>query len=899
MKTKFNKLYLMAIMIAVFTGMNHISFAQGQPEAPDPAAYISAGGFVTNAGQLKGTDSLQHPEILYFGNAGNTILFLSQSAFHYAFAHTHPDTADYDTTLIYQVLDTLFRIDMKLLNSNANYVILPSDTSQGYNNYYYGNSAWTHALTYQKIKYENVYNEIDLAFHSNDEFRFNIGANGLPDRIKFYYQGATSVSIDANGYLNVNTPLGNKQYVAQAYEWRNNQWNEFTVNFQKTDSIISYSLGTHTSGVPLMLKTIHPPIIIGPGQNNNLKWSTYFGGNITGETFTDVYINDADYIYGVGSTQSANFPQNNGLPINLGILNGETDAFVVKFKPDRSRDFCTFYGGEKGDFATAVATDNVGNVIFTGWSLSNGIGNLPFPQCSGCIGYNNGGGYGPGFVVKLNSLGALDPPNGGMSTFYGFTGQAIPYSIATDNLNNIIIAGRYRSVNLSHHVPYPTGTNNGFIQQYNGPVNSDDIFIAKFIGSTNQLDWATQLGGNQSEELQRIRTDAAGKLYVYGSTNSNSTGVYLTPPVISNDSVDFPICFPEGWYSNACGVQSGFNPYVKGKTGASATSDAFICEFNTSNYLSWSTMFGGSQNDRLGEIAVSPANDNIFITGTTNSSDLPVQYLPGAYNDNSLDVGYDAFIAKFDTECKRQIWTTYYGGQDNDRGDGISVNNFRYAHAVLFTRSNNLLTVPPPAGGFYQQYLNQDPTLTDNSYDFFILKFNPSEALIYATYFGGKNDESQPSLAFQNNNQNLVIAGSTFSNEDTDLFPLQGYALSAVDYYDHDLIDNNPGLHPFITNLYNNCTLCREGEFHYAVYNNQTDVISFPNPASQAVFIKSIKDAINKIQITDMMGKMVYADEKISVALYACDVSRLPDGLYIIEVTVNGNVNRNKLVVSH
>ncbi|HKR05615.1 MAG TPA: T9SS type A sorting domain-containing protein, partial [Bacteroidia bacterium] len=865
---------------------------------PTPEDYLSGGGFVINQGQLLGTDTLPHPEILYYGNAGNTTLYLGDSVFYYSFAKSSIDSSISDSLQVVYKTDTVFRMNMKLIGRNAEVEIVPSDTSQGFNNYYLGylDTAVTHALTYQEIKYENVYDGIDLAFHNGDEFRFNVNADGDPDDIKFYYKSVDSTKIDGeDGSLNLYTPLGYKKYVPQAYEYVDDVWNAFEVNMQKTDSVVSFSLGTHESGVPIILKLSSIPVVA--PIKNNLKWSTFYGG-IGTEHFSDTYIDDADYVYATGYNEGGFFPIFNAIQPNNA---GSYDAVVVKFFPARNRVFSTYYGGSTYDFGTAITKDNANNVIFAGYTNS-----INFPDCPTCFGnYNQtaiGGGtisHEDGFIVKLTSTGNLAPGSFGMSTYYGGTQDERILSIATDQSSNIFVGGVVGSTTLSYNIPLPPGGNSGlYYQNFRG---IDDGFIAKF-NSGNNLVWSTHLGGDnsatgfQGEMVQSITTDFAGNLYVLGLTQSNATSItYTNNGLTSNTSLnDFQICGPQN------GVA-----FIEANTNSSR--DYFVCKFNSSSKLLWSTMFGGDYWEGYYSsttspwssprgIAASSKTASIYITGNTpGSSSFPIQSLSTSnWNVSTMAGQTDAFISRFDREYEL-IWSTYYGGSNFDDGKGLALNNNDYLYVVGNTFSDNFPTLPIAFQSFYHGDLN-DPVPSSLYSDGFILKFNRKCNRIYGTYFGGELDDNINSLAFQKDNHNLVVVGSTTSPK----LPVQDFAGSSVDYYDP--FYSNVALDAFVSNLYNSCTLCREEDGGENIFEavSKGNIIIYPNPSTGELFIKSTGSEIRSVHIMDLMGKMVYSNKKVSVTLYKGDLSVLNEGVYIAVVELSdGNIFRNKIIIAH
>jgi hypothetical protein len=74
-------------------------------------------------------------------------------------------------------------------------------------------------------------------------------------------------------------------------------------------------------------------------------------------------------------------------------------------------------------------------------------------------------------------------------------------------------------------------------------------------------------------------------------------------------------------------------------------------------YLDFSTYFGGTDGIELGLCITTNDDGCFYITGQTESSDLPIV---NAYDD-TINGGRDAFVAKFDSYGSL-LWCTYLGG---------------------------------------------------------------------------------------------------------------------------------------------------------------------------------------------------------------------------------------------
>ncbi|HKQ21955.1 MAG TPA: T9SS type A sorting domain-containing protein, partial [Nitrososphaeraceae archaeon] len=870
--------------VSTLTAYGNLSLAYDTLIIPvqTPADYSVGEGFVVNIGQLMGTDTLQHPEINYYGYAGETALYLSDSLFSYVF-HDAIDTVVSDTMPTRLVADTLYRIDMRLIGINNDISILQTDTSQGYKNFYFGDSSYTHALTYQKITYEDIYDDINLSFFNEDEFRFDVGEDGDPSDIEFYYQGADSVKLDGEGTLNIFTPLGKKQYYVNAYQLLDDEWSEFDVNFSKSDSILSLSLGSCEGGVPLMLKitTSQPAIQI----RNQLKWSTLYGGNLP-DFLNGTKIDKNNRVYAVGYTLSQNFPIKSAI---YTTNQGGADAVIIKFKKDRSRTFSTYYGGSGDDYGTSVTVDEFidrFDILITGQTFSPN-----FPPCPGCSGsiIQSYGGNGDAFIVKLKSDGTRDPVLG-ISTYYGGDCQEAGNCIVLDRDSKYFAISGEAYCLPGITIPLPD-VNNGYYQPNLSGYNGFIAEVSNQLFGNYDLYWATHLG----DIVNSLCFDANDNLFAFGSTSQVATT--LSAPVTSYGGSDFPICSP-AWLPLAC---SGTTPFFESEHGMQ---DHFISKFSiASNLLIWSTLFGGSDDELYTtnnynhafaskSIAVSPVNGDILVTGNTRSDDLITVPLTNAYYDNSYSSGSfgDIFIARFN-ECLELLWLTYWGYNSEDLSSGVVMTASDYFYIAGLTSSSNVTTLSTSYFIDNTHNNSNNPLLFDG----FILKFNPASDIVYSTYFGGYSHDAIHCLDVHKNNKDFVVVGQTNSVHLAQSFPV--FDFGGPSYY----VDHRPtGVHGFISNLYNNCTSCRE-ETVITIEDKSREINLniFPNPSSGATYIRSNDYLINNIRIYDLLGNIVFEDKNLFVNLYECNLNHLKSGIYIIQTLVNNEMFRNKIIISH
>ncbi len=236
------------------------------------------------------------------------------------------------------------------------------------------------------------------------------------------------------------------------------------------------------------------------------------------------------------------------------------------------------------------------------------------------------------------------------------------------------------------------------------------------------LVYSTYLGGTQYEIGFSIAVDSAGSAYITGIT----------------DSADFPTSDP--WQA---------------ANGGGA--DAFVTKLDpTGSALVYSTYLGGSADDVGYSIAVDGLG-NAYLTGYTCSNDFPTAnpLQPDFAGGPCHILGGDAFVAKLNPTGSL-LYSTYFGGSDDDSGIGIAVDASGSAYVTGVTLSTDM----PTANAFQLAYGG------GKIYgDAFVAKLTPTgSALVYSTYLGGSRDERGIRIAVDAFGSAYVI-GSTLSTD--------------------------------------------------------------------------------------------------------------------------------------
>jgi len=213
------------------------------------------------------------------------------------------------------------------------------------------------------------------------------------------------------------------------------------------------------------------------------------------------------------------------------------------------------------------------------------------------------------------------------------------------------------------------------------------------------LAFSTFLGGNGSDRAAGIAVDSAGNVYLTGDTLS--TNFPVTPGAIQTAKAPFNF-------------------------------DAFVTKMNaTGTALIYSTYFGGANRDSGTDIAVDAAG-NAYITGLTDSSDLPTT--PGAFRTTPvLTDETTAYVTKLNASGTALVYSTYLAPL---LGVGIAVDSA--GNAYLAGQAN--ADYPTTPGAFQ--------TTSAGSSEAFVTKMNSTgTALVYSTFLGGSGFDAASEIA--------------------------------------------------------------------------------------------------------------------------------------------------------
>jgi len=631
-------------------------------------------------------------------------------------------------------------LKMRLLNGNPDPKLAAFDELPGKSNYFIGSdpSKWrTGVLNYARVTARGVYPGVDLVYHGNQgqlEYDFEVAPGARTESIHLAFEGARSLSVNAQGDLVASVPGGEVVFHAPvSYQEENGVRRVVPSRYVVKRNRIEFRLAKYDK---------RRPLVIDP----TLAYSTYLGGSsIDGANGIAVAPDNTAFV--AGGTFSADFPTAHPLQPNAGGPNDfPQDAFVTKVSSDGATLlYSTYLGGSRTDYGNGIAVDTFGDAYVTGFTDSGDFPVTPlvFDTLCGSDGKCGASYNVPGYIVFNGFVTKLNPAGSSLvySSFIGGYQETQGNAIAIDSAHNAYITGEIGPpIEPQQNGPaYYFPVKGGFQTAIAGAA---DAFVLKVDATASDALYSSYLGGADEDIGFGIASDSKENAYVTGLTYSSET-----------DKPPFPI--------TANALQSTYG----------GGGDAFLVKVDTtttgSASLVYSSYFGGSALEQASGIAVD-ADANAYITGTTTStaSTLGFTVPVGAYqSDCALDtLGLcegDAFVAKFNAAksgAASLVYFTYLGGTGAEAGYGIALDPSDNVYVTGSTVSSDF---PVTSGVFQSKYAGGDA-------DAFVAELTLADKgtadLDYASYLGGSNTDIGYGIGVDISG-NAYVAGQTCSND--------------------------------------------------------------------------------------------------------------------------------------
>ena len=515
---------------------------------------------------------------------------------------------------------------------------------------------------------------------------------------------AWAVALDTNGIIYITGETFSRQFLT-------NGWSAYGPSFSIYGAFqTNYNGGKYAGDAFVAKLEVSPDSIY-------VDYLTYLGGNGDNAAYA-IAVDNAGNAYLAGYTDATNFPTTNAISYNnhtytnvSGVFDRvvklyPSDAFVAELDASGSNlVYSTYLGGSSSEAAYGIAVDSLGHAFVTGFTFST---NFPTTtnalikqlQCTNTFYFNCNA-----FVSEIAS-------NGGAllySSYLGGTNYDVGKSIAVDANGYVYVAGFTGSTNFPtlNAVVQQTvwtnvmGANQTVITNYldgyrlNNATNKPfrfDAFVTKFAstGTNLTLVYSTLLGGTNNDAATHIAVDNSGNAYVTGWTVStnfpNTVGTSLPGLhsfVATNTSLGIPAT----------------NVFLTKITNAIGTTNVGIA---------WSAVFGGRGRDIGQGVALDPAGNDVFVTGSASSTNFPAYNVPGLMSATNSGK-CDAFVIGFTNDGSAVLYSGYLGGKDNDFGYGIAVDANDNAYVVGQTLSTNF---PSFNGALFTRNGTNDAFLT-------------------------------------------------------------------------------------------------------------------------------------------------------------------------------------------
>ncbi len=605
---------------------------------------------------------------------------------------------------------------VRFANANSNVTIDGDFETPEYYNYFLGNdpTKWaSKAKGYHRIKYNDLYNGIDLNLYSkifNLKYDFIVSPGADVSQIQLQYEGANEVAIKNERlhiYTDVNHIIEDKPY---AYQIINGVKTEVECHYQLKGNKLSFKFPKgYNKNVELVI-------------DPTLMFSTYSGSFSNNFGYSATF-DSKGFLYSGSSAFGNQYPTTTGA-YSTTFSGGIVDIAISKF--DTTGTFLlysTYLGGTTSDeLPHSLIVNSLDELFILGTTSST-----DYPYTTGCYDSTFAGGtpnnltQGLGVnYVNGSDLIVSHLSNDGAtlmaSTYIGGTandGLNSTNTIAAQNILRYNYADEVRGeididandnifiVSCTRSTDFPI-VGNVFQPTYGGgPI---DGCVIKMDNGLQNIIWSSFLGGENHDAAYSLALDDQNDIYVTGGTES--TLFPYTSGVLDT-----------AFQGGRC---DGFVTHI--------TSDG--------QQIINSTYYGSPEYDQSYFVELDHFN-NVYLLGQTEETGN--QFIHNVLWSNP---GSGQFVSKINPGLDSLIYSTVFGS-----GNGINISPTAFLVDLCSKMYlagwggavNNLSTLDNNAG-----YTNNMPTTfdafqstTDGS-DFYVMVLEDDGSnIVYGSYFGG------------------------------------------------------------------------------------------------------------------------------------------------------------------
>jgi uncharacterized delta-60 repeat protein len=412
-------------------------------------------------------------------------------------------------------------------------------------------------------------------------------------------------------------------------------------------------------------------------------------------------------------------------------------------------------GANNADWGYAVALDQAGNVIVTGYSTGSTTG-------KDCL------------TIKYNPAGAViwtasfnGPVNGGDYS----------YAVVLDASDNVYITGRadygapladivtikYNSNGVQQWLARYSGTANGvdegkviqvdasgnvYVSGKTFVTGSAYDFITIKYNSSGVQQWVSTYNGpgNNEDLVNSLAVDNSGNVYTAGVSIGQNTGSDFTVVKYNADGTE---AWVKRYNGSANGgdaavsvkVDASGNVFAAGYTDRGSTSryDMITVKYNSAGTQQWMSFYtGNGQIDDFATAMVIDGNSNVYLTGASAS-------VATFYDSNYATVKYNSDGV--------QQWAVTYNGPNNsvDVSRSIFVDNAQNVYITGTSsgaNSDDYVSIKYNANGTTGWVLSYNGPASSNDYSTSIVADNSGNAYVTGRSFGAGTDYDYATIKY-------------------------------------------------------------------------------------------------------------------------------------------------------
>lgn len=668
----------------------------GLPSFAFDPSLLSGQEFIENKGQITDKAGNVRNDILFYTEGKQHIVYFGSTGISYVTYSPNDGIEEEGKSQSYSVN----RTDVNFVES-ASPSIYSYEEIEFKRNYYLKHcpEGITNVRAFKKIRYENVWQGIDLEFYydrlHNLKYDYIVKPSADPNQIKLEYKGHTNIEIDGTGNLLISNEIGSiKEKSPFTYQRNNTEQSEIGASYNIASDILSFDVAEYNRTQEL---------IIDPA----IQWSTFYGGILADRAFDMIYDSNSDLVIN-GNTFSLDFPITPGTEQITWA--GDYDGFILKMTKEGQRKWATFFGGSKAEYNRAIAEDKNFDLIIVGYTWSD---DLPVNDDAFQTVFRGGFDKADGFIAKFDLDGKKI-----WSTYYGGKAYEHFYDVDTDSEANIIFTGWTASSDFQVE-------DNDYKRSFIG--RPEQAILAKF-SSDGQYIWATHFSGTQKTHGWGVAVDANDDIYFTGDANGEEFPITFNQNSTAQNEDCFLAKFSKDCEKIWARLYGGrFDDRAKSlvlmvgdtlaitgdtrsddldlgygqhQTSLNSGGDCLVATFENNGNLLWATYWGGSLQEQGIKINKDYQN-NIIVAGFTSSPDFPItsDLMDMAHNGRK-----DAMVLKFTLNGDSIFWSTALGGTNDEQGEGIAADDSARVYVSGFTQSGDF----PIVGDAFQDEISKN-----------------------------------------------------------------------------------------------------------------------------------------------------------------------------------------------